>query len=190
MLRSIALAAFAVLASGAVQAADTSLTFQGVTFETMALDGDTLQLTISNALNANGDWTGVQFLKSLELKDIGNVGAASLSGWTATVDHALSAGGCLTGNTTGACFSTAPALALSNSMTFNIDFTAAPNSALDFSSPHLKVEFLSSLNGRKVGSLLGQDLPPVQAVPEPGTYALLLAGLGAVGFMARRRRPI
>jgi hypothetical protein len=28
----------------------------------------------------------------------------------------------------------------------------------------------------------------VTAVPEPETYALLLAGLGAVGFMAKRRR--
>ncbi|MCB1995276.1 MAG: PEP-CTERM sorting domain-containing protein, partial [Rhodoferax sp.] len=27
----------------------------------------------------------------------------------------------------------------------------------------------------------------VAAVPEPGTYAMLLAGLAAVGFVARRR---
>jgi len=31
-------------------------------------------------------------------------------------------------------------------------------------------------------------LPITTVIPEPGTYALMLAGLGAVGFAARRRR--
>jgi hypothetical protein len=190
MLRSIALAVAMLAATGAAGAADnTSLTFQGVTFETAALDSDTLQLTITNALNATGDWAGIQFLKSFEIKGIGNVAAAGLAGWSTTVDHGLGANGCLSGNTTGACFTSTPAFALSNNMVLTIDFMAAANTALDFTSPHLKVEFLSSLNGRKVGDLMGKDLLPVQSVPEPETYALMLAGLAAVGFMARRRRP-
>ena len=34
----------------------------------------------------------------------------------------------------------------------------------------------------------GAAPPPVTAVPEPETYAMLLAGLGAIGWISRRRR--
>jgi hypothetical protein len=33
-------------------------------------------------------------------------------------------------------------------------------------------------------------VPDVRMIPEPETYALMLAGLGVVGFMARRRRQV
>lgn len=39
-----------------------------------------------------------------------------------------------------------------------------------------------------IGSSGGSITDPVAAIPEPSTYALMLAGLGLVGFMARRRR--
>jgi len=43
----------------------------------------------------------------------------------------------------------------------------------------------SNAGGDNIGMLL--DNVNVTAVPEPGTYALMLAGLAAVGFVARRR---
>ncbi len=40
------------------------------------------------------------------------------------------------------------------------------------------------------GSITTLDNVSVTAVPEPETYAMLLAGLGAVGFMSRRRKNL
>ena len=178
-LRGLAAAAALALVAGTASA--NALTFQGVTFTTTAVDSDTLELTIDNALSATGDWSGIQYLKSFELKDIGSISSATLAGWTFSANE-LNAHGCSGGAAGGACFVSSPAAALNNHMVFDIDFTGT----LDFSAPHLKVEFFKSLTQDKAtGSLLSQTIP---AVPEPQTYALLLAGLGAVGFVSRRRK--
>ena len=52
----------------------------------------------------------------------------------------------------------------------------------------VKARFVDSY-GRKAGDLVSEDitLAAVTAVPEPETYAMLLAGLGLMGFVARRR---
>ncbi len=46
---------------------------------------------------------------------------------------------------------------------------------------------LGTLNGVQTAFLLTPDVAPV---PEPETYALMLAGLGLVGFAARRRKTL
>lgn len=40
------------------------------------------------------------------------------------------------------------------------------------------------------GAGCGIGAPPVTDVPEPETYALMLAGLGAIGFVSRRRKQV
>jgi hypothetical protein len=40
----------------------------------------------------------------------------------------------------------------------------------------------------RIGDVLATVEPPVTTVPEPSTYALMAAGLAALGFVSRRRR--
>lgn len=55
-----------------------------------------------------------------------------------------------------------------------------------------RIEFTALTGSCGVGQCNNQSdfiVTNVTAVPEPGTYAMLLAGLGALGFVARRRSP-
>jgi hypothetical protein len=180
-MAALALAAMAALPAGA-----NTLTFQGVTFETEAA-GNTLTLSITNALTgATGNWSNIAWFRNFEIKDIGNVTGATLAGWTTNLDDNLANQGCSGGNQMGACFTSSPLMAVTDNMTFSIAFTGTN---LDFSSPHLKVNFLDSQSQVMAsGDLLSQNI--TAAIPEPETYALMLAGIGAVGFMAKRRRKL
>jgi hypothetical protein len=174
---AIAAAAFVLL--GSAQA--NTLSFQNVSFSTQDMGSGLLELTIDNALNAGGNWTGVGFLNSFEIKNVGG-SSAVLSGWT-TSPSELNNSGCSGGASGGFCFKhDGGPLALSNHMVFDMQFSGATNFAL----PTLKVEFFKNADQmRATGSLLSQDIP---AVPEPESLALMLGGLGAVGFVTARRR--
>ena len=185
-LHKLALApvAAAVMALSAPAVANT-LTWQGVTFATQAVDSDTMTLSITGATAATGDWTGINFLKAFEIKDIGNVTGASIlpANFTA-IDLNLANKACVgPAGSGGMCFSATPPVALTSSMSWTIDFVGT---GLHFDNPHLKVNFLKSAGDTKAtGDLLSQN---ITAVPEPETYAMLLAGLGLMGFVARRRK--
>jgi hypothetical protein len=187
-LRKLGLAplAAAMLAFGTPAIANNALTFQDVTFQTAAVDSDTMSFTILNALNATGDWADINYIAAFQFKDIGNVtgGTVTPSGFTFS-DFELNANGCAGGDSGAACFKGTP-VALTNSMSWTIDFVGTN---LNFDSPHLKVNFYETAGQDKAtGSLLSLNLPAVNAVPEPETYAMLLAGLGLMGFVARRRQ--
>lgn len=181
-----ATAALALAAGVAATAQAGSLTYQGVTF-TSTWSGNLLTLEI-DAANRTGDWLEASSIGALQLKDLGSFSDVTLvsapglaTDWTLSSNE-LNANGCDGGAHAGRslCFS-GERVALADNMVFQFSFSGG---APDLEAPHLKVNFFSE-GERKVGSLLSQTIAPV---PEPQTYAMMLGGLGLVGWMARRKR--
>jgi hypothetical protein len=179
-----------LLAAGAIASAQAgTLEYQGVTFTSSWTD-NVLTLEI-DAAHRTGDWASATAIGALQLKDIGsfsNVTLTSAPGgaanWTLSSNE-LNANGCGGGAHvgTGLCFS-GDHVALSDDMIFKFTFNGG---ATDFSSPHVKVNLFNGDGGRKVGSLLSENIP-LQPVPEPQSYAMMLGGLALLGAMAKRRK--
>jgi hypothetical protein len=163
-----------------------TLTLQNVTFSTADLGGGQLQLTIDNALNANGNWTGINYLESFALNNIGTFATASLTGFN------YQSGGLSNGSATGcngngagfACFLASPGpLQLSNHMVFDISFSGGTT---NFDLPSLKIDFwANSFQTKSTGDLLSQS---IGQTPLPAALPLFATGLGAMGLFGWWRK--
>ena len=180
----------ALLGAGTLASAQAgTLEYQGVDF-TSSWSGNVLTLEI-DAANPTGSWAGATSLGALQFKDLGRFDNVSLTAapqgatnWTLSSNE-LNANGCAGGGHAGTslCYSGAH-VALTDDMVFQFTFSGGN---LDPVAPQLKVNMFGPNGNQKVGSMMGEHLP-VAAVPEPQTYAMMLGGLGLLGFMARRRK--
>lgn len=123
---------------------------------------------------------GRTFLEDLSFNPPTGYTGAMLGG-IAAIDGGLNASGC-NGQGNFFCFDGVHQ-AVSGS-TMSLDFTVTASSFEGY-VPHLKVDWDGSKNNYNLVST-----SMVAAVPEPETYAMFLAGLGAMGFVARRRQKL
>jgi hypothetical protein len=188
LVRTTVLAA--LLGAGTLASAQAgTLEYQGVDF-TSSWSGNVLTLEI-DAANPTGSWAGATSLGALQFKDLGSYDSVSLTAapqgatnWTLSSNE-LNAKGCTGGGNAGTslCYSGAH-VALTDDMVFQFTFSGGNPNPI---APELKVNMFGPNGNQKVGSMMGEQLP-VAAVPEPQTYAMMLGGLGLLGFMARRRK--
>ena len=197
---AIALAIAAPAAHAGIGDVYQSGVFNGVTFTFTQTSATDLTFNIAGALTssqtAGSTWFGAQYLGAFDLKDLGinfgtyngfatGPGASNLAGLNTQLSAASQ--DCLAaGSPPGSvCWDINPNVALTNSMTYLLHFNT--NLAINNSvGPHLQIAFTQcALNScAKVGSLYSQNIirsSTSSGVPEPGTSALALLGLGLVG---------
>jgi hypothetical protein len=166
-------------------------------FYTLAIGADTdgiatretrlLTLTINT--EANDDQT--RYLDAASIKVSSSFLSSTL---LSPVDYDYISGGTSSGGCSGTgggfmCADRDGALMIGDIDTFSFQWRVVIGAGSlflgDASSPFsLKAVYDAGQSGRD-----GFYQVSVPLIPEPSTYALMLAGLGAVGFMARRRRP-
>ena len=212
-IRTSLVAGFLALVAAAPASADSfSGTVWSLSYSGSALpDADPLHQTyrITLAVDTNGYNSTGLYLDQVALKVSSSVFAVSLfdapsgaSSWT-LVNGGINASGCSGSGSGFECVNSQAVLNGGKGVAINagngvgIDYSwvfdiTMKNDALftGADGPSIKARFVKA-NGAKAGALVSEPgtLTIVTTpIPEPETYAMLLAGLGLLGFAARRRK--
>ena len=189
LLATLATAAIGFASMSAPASAATTLVADGITY-TLTLDsvsGNTGYFTlgisgINTASDTEGGRTGINAFAFTD-PTVGDAISGASTGFTFMLGG-LNSSGC-DGSGGFFCFANS-GYVLPNSSSVSIDFNVTSNAAGSWTNwtPDFKIDWTGSKNNYDLVSL-----PiPVNAVPEPATWGLMVLGFAGVGMAIRRSR--